>query len=78
MTRAYISDQGHDRVILRTPYNPRFTAELQEILPRRSREWSRAGKRWFIARECLPRIIALAQRHFDDVQINRPLGGTHE
>jgi hypothetical protein len=38
MTRAYISDQGDQRVILRTPYNPRFTAELQEIIPRRSRE----------------------------------------
>ena len=67
MSRATITDTGHAELILRTTKNPSFVDEFKTAIPRRSRRWS--GARWFVHRDCLPRLEAICRRHFDDVEI---------
>lgn len=67
MSRATITDTGHAEVVLRTTRNPRFHDDFLRTIPRNSRRWT--GRRWFVNRECLPRLEALCRRHFDHVEI---------
>ena len=67
MSRATITDTGQPELILRTTKNPRFVDEFLRAIPRRSRRWS--GARWFVHRECLPRLEAICRRHFGHVEI---------